>query len=139
VTRLLVAPETAVVGFGANRRDEIGLIKSVEHPTGPAFGRSAGHILIERGIETVLTEPLGQGEHPVCMLRGVMAIAKLMKKTFGLGPSDWVVLEGPWHSSGLGKGLTFRVLSKSILRSKPIVKIHHPWLNSHKKVVLRKK
>jgi len=24
VTRLLVAPETAVVGFGANRRDEIG-------------------------------------------------------------------------------------------------------------------
>jgi hypothetical protein len=113
LTRLLVAPETAVVGFGANRQDEIGLIKSVDRPTGPAFGWSAGHVLIELGIEAVLTEPLGQGEHPVCMLRGVMAIADeedLRIGTFGLGCSG-----GAMALFRARKGFTFRVLSKSIL------------------------
>src|SRR6516164_11227893 len=53
LVRLFVAAEAAVVGFGANRQDEIGPIESVQNPAGRAFGWRAGHVLIELGVDAL--------------------------------------------------------------------------------------
>ena len=65
-----------------------------------------------------------------------------MKKTFGLGPSDWVVLEGPWHSSGLGKGpylpcsiKVYTPFEADCENPSSMVKFQQRYQNSHRIVI----
>jgi len=71
----LVATKSSVVGFGADDQNAIGGIEFIEHPARPALGRRAVHILIKDGSDTVIAQPLGEGEYPFPMFDGIMAVA----------------------------------------------------------------
>jgi hypothetical protein len=75
-----VAAETAVVGLSANNQNKIGPVQSVEHPPGPTFFWYPSDILIYLGIHAVRAESLGQAQHTLPMLGGVVTVTD---KNFG--------------------------------------------------------
>ena len=70
--RQFVAAETAVVGLSANNQNKIGPVQSVEHPPGPTFFWCPSDVLISLGIHAVRAESLGQAQHTLPMLGGVV-------------------------------------------------------------------
>jgi hypothetical protein len=86
------------VNLGADHQDEARLFELGSTPSWPTFGRKL-NVLVDHCIDAVGSEPVGQFEHAVSMLRAVVAIAD----------------EDPWRRT-VGHGRLFS-LSSSIVGS----------------------
>ncbi len=71
----LVTAKAPVVGRGADQQDPVGLVQAIQHPTGPALGGGAVDVAIEDGLDAVLAQALRQGQDPLPMGVGVVAVA----------------------------------------------------------------
>lgn len=78
---LLFELESAMVGFGANGKDELCLLEHPNLPTRPSFRRKADDELIDNGIEAVFTEAIAQRKNTIFVVRRIVTVAD---KDFGM-------------------------------------------------------
>jgi hypothetical protein len=71
---LVGGSEAALIGLGANHQDEIRFVDSSSAPAGPTL-RWCRLVLIEPGVNPMVTEPVAECQHPILMLWGIMAVA----------------------------------------------------------------
>jgi hypothetical protein len=64
-----------VLTMGSTIEDKIGCLDFSLHPLRPALSGSR-IVLVDQGINPVLAQTIGEGQHPVLVLRGVVAVAE---------------------------------------------------------------
>src|SRR5271157_5235270 len=76
LTWLLLAPDTAAVGRGADHQDELGRVEVPLHPAGPALRRRGVDVPVENHVDPAVAEGVGQREDAVGVLGRVVAVAE---------------------------------------------------------------
>jgi hypothetical protein len=73
--RHTIAPESFVIGLGADHERERGFTQLIPHPARPAFGRRTVHVPIEASRIAVIAQSLSKAENTLAVFLGIVALA----------------------------------------------------------------
>ncbi|KFB71480.1 MAG: hypothetical protein AW09_003386 [Candidatus Accumulibacter phosphatis] len=87
-----VAVEALAVLLGAHDEDPVGLFDLLAHPQPPAF-LDPGEVAVDDGIDAVVTQPVGECQHPGGMAFGFLGVAD--ENAWRMVDHDWSLSRCP--------------------------------------------